>query len=87
MNKPRLLVISHVLPFPRNAGQKQRIYYTLRAARERFHVAFASFAAAGEEKQRRDRLLQHCDDVVLLPARYVRSTAWKAWHQTIGKCV
>lgn len=81
----RLLVVSHVPPFPRNAGQNQRVYYTLRAARERFHVTFASFAAAEERERTRQRLLEICDDVVVLTSRYTGGAFRKVWHRGMGK--
>ena len=38
--EPGLLIISSVLPFPRNAGQQQRVYYTLKALSETFRHTF-----------------------------------------------
>jgi glycosyltransferase involved in cell wall biosynthesis len=84
MSKPRLLVLSHVLPFPGDSGQQQRVSYTLRAAREIFHVTFATFAAPAVADKVKEQLSQLCDDVVLLPALYARTRAEKARHQIAG---
>ena len=83
-NKPRLLVLSHVLPFPRSTGQQQRVFHTLLAAREVFHVTFATPVRAGHEEKVREELSTVCDESILLPAQYSRSTAEKALHRTIG---
>ena len=57
-DRPRLLIVSHVLPFPGNAGQQQRVANTLRALRERFHVTFFHAALPGKEDAIRRRLLE-----------------------------
>jgi len=44
VSKPKLLVISHVLPFPGNAGQQQRVRYTLEAAVPHFEVDFLTYS-------------------------------------------
>lgn len=84
MRERRLLVVSHVLPFPRRSGQNQRVFYTLQAARHRFHVTFASVAPAAEQEDTRRELLRFCDEVVLLPSRYAHGKVWKASHRAIG---
>lgn len=82
--KPRMLVLSHVLPFPRSSGQQQRVFYTLQAARETFELTFATPTDAGEEKEVRRELSELCHEVVLLPSMYSRSKASKLWHRTLG---
>lgn len=42
--KPRLLVISAILPFPLNSGQRVRVYNKLLALRELFHITFLGVA-------------------------------------------
>jgi polysaccharide biosynthesis protein PslH len=79
--KPRLLVLSHVLPFPRTAGQQQRVYYTLRAAREAFHITFATVADPASAGSTREALLAMCDDVVLWPTAYGRSVLGQTAHR------
>jgi glycosyltransferase involved in cell wall biosynthesis len=80
MSKRRLLVLSHVLPFPGSAGQQQRVFYTLRAARERFHTTFAGPVASENERQTRAKLLEECDDAILMPSVYSRTAATRMWH-------
>src|SRR6266850_381274 len=84
VNKPRLLVLSHVLPFPRTAGQQQRVFYTLQAARKAFHVTFATSVADGDRTRVKMELLTICDDVILLPSRYFGSRTGRLWHKAIG---
>ncbi|MDD2923304.1 MAG: glycosyltransferase family 4 protein, partial [Anaerolineales bacterium] len=76
--KPRLLVVSSVLPFPGTAGQQQRVAYTLKALREYFHVTFLT-AADGSI---RSRLLEHVDDAILLPPKYSKNIFTRIFHRT-----
>ncbi len=82
--KPKLLVVSHVLPFPRNAGQNQRVYFTLAAARTTFHVSFLTVAASAKRDAVRRQLLELCDDAIVLPARYHAGTAARMLHHLVG---
>src|ERR1035437_2193069 len=80
LRKPRLVVVSHVLPFPGNSGQQQRVAYTLKAARELFEVHFVTFAPKAQKDECRQRLSAHCDRPIVLdsacaartPARLLR---------------
>ena len=83
-SKPRLLVLSQVFPFPRKSGQQQRVYYTLKAAWEFFHITFVAPVGMGRTKEVREKLSAICDAVVLLPSRYSRSKVIKAWHRVAG---
>ena len=67
--KRKLLVLSHVLPFPHASGQCQRVRYTLEAVRERFHVTFATAVPAGQIEETKTRLLEWCDEAVVWPSR------------------
>jgi glycosyltransferase involved in cell wall biosynthesis len=80
----RLLILSYVLPFPRNAGQQQRVYYTLTAARSLFHVTFATFVAPHRVEETRRRLASVCDEAIVLPSLYQRSRAAQFWHRAAG---
>jgi glycosyltransferase involved in cell wall biosynthesis len=72
-----------VLPFPRSAGQHQRVFYTLQAARRKFHVTFAT--VAGHEAPRtRKELSSLCDDIVVLPSLYRRNYAAQLFHRAAG---
>lgn len=79
----RMLVLSHVRPFPRDTGQRQRVFYTLRTAREAFHLTFAT-TANGDAGEVRERLRDECDDVILLPSLRESSRAAGAWHKAMG---
>jgi glycosyltransferase involved in cell wall biosynthesis len=82
--KPRLLVVSHVLPFPGTSGQQQRVRYTLEAVAHRFHVTFATFVTDDQRDAVRERLEPYCDSLVLLPSRYGASAVSRAWHRGVG---
>ncbi|MGC8667522.1 MAG: glycosyltransferase family 4 protein [Chthonomonadales bacterium] len=82
--KPKLVVVSHVLPFPRNAGQNQRVHYTLLAARQVFHVTFLTASPADQQEAVRQRLLELCDDAIVLPSRYHTGPFRRLWHRTAG---
>lgn len=83
-DKLRLLVLSHVFPFPLSAGQNQRVFYTLQTARDYFHVTFAAHGVWDEEDARR-RLAAVCDDVIFIPSSYyTKGKALKAWHKAHG---
>lgn len=84
MPKPRLAVLSHVMPLPRNSGQKQRIFHTLRAAREQFHLTFITVAHATAVEETRRALLTVCDDAIVLASRYSGSKAVKLAHRMRG---
>jgi glycosyltransferase involved in cell wall biosynthesis len=64
----RLLVVSHVLPFPSGSGQQQRVRLTLEALRPNFHVTVATAACRASEADVKRKLLEHCDAVVALPS-------------------
>jgi glycosyltransferase involved in cell wall biosynthesis len=70
---PRLLVVSHVLPFPAVAGQNQRVRYTLEAARRRFHVTFLTYADPSDVASTSDRLRLECDEAIVLPSLHAGS--------------
>jgi glycosyltransferase involved in cell wall biosynthesis len=66
--------VSHVLPFPGNSGQQQRVAYTLRAARELFEVHFVTFAPKTQTEECRQRLAAHCDRPIVLDSASVART-------------
>jgi glycosyltransferase involved in cell wall biosynthesis len=75
-----MLVLSHVVPLKRDAGQEQRVYYTLRALQRKFNVTFATTDAAGDPSQIRKALAPVCDEIVLLASG--EKYAWsKSWHR------
>jgi glycosyltransferase involved in cell wall biosynthesis len=81
MNRSRLLVVSHALPFPKSTGQSQRVHYMLTALRERFHVTFATAGPAGRSGEIRNKLHETCDNAVVLPTLYPRWRPARVPHQ------
>lgn len=81
LSRPRLVVISAVLPFPGHSGQQQRVRNKLLAFREHFHTTFLTVAAADEVDATRDRLLTLCDEVIVLPSLYRKSRIHRFVHR------
>src|SRR5262245_41663270 len=79
---PELLVISHVLPFPGATGQQQRVFYTLKTAREFFRVSFAAPFIEYQEAELRSTLRDHCDRALVLPSAYRNNTFTRAMGHT-----
>lgn len=83
-DRPRLLIISHVYPFPRKSGQQQRVYYKLKALRPHFHLTFLTVAPARQRSEIERQLRPLCDALILLPARYDGSVVRKLWQRAAG---
>lgn len=86
----RLLVVSHVLPFPGDSGQQQRVRLTLQSLRSRFHVTVVAPSDSADEAVIREKLLEHCDEVIIVPSgreggilvrsgRYLAGAIYCAW--------
>jgi glycosyltransferase involved in cell wall biosynthesis len=84
IDKPRLLILSHVVPLSRSSGQQQRVFYTLEAARRQFHVTFACPVATGTEPDVAQALSKLCDELVFLPSWHSFSKGRKAFVKAIG---
>lgn len=82
--RPRLLILSAVHPFPRTSGQQQRVYYKLRALRDQFHLTFLTIADLGEAESVQQKLLELCDEAIVLPSAYTRSRLSHALHKILG---
>ena len=82
--RPRLLVVSHVLPFPGDAGQQQRVAYTLAAARKVFEVDFLTCAAPDQAQSVRSRLAGYCDQAIVLPSAAQAGPMARVWHKALG---
>lgn len=67
-SKPRLGVLTHVMPYPRSAGQQQRVYHTLKAAREEFHVTVIAPVRDHQLDEARRNLDELCDELITLPS-------------------
>jgi glycosyltransferase involved in cell wall biosynthesis len=83
-HKGRLLIVSPVLPFPRRSGQQQRVYHSLKALREKFHLTFLTVGEPARIRAVRENLLELCDALLVLPSRYARSNLSKAWYRLAG---
>jgi glycosyltransferase involved in cell wall biosynthesis len=84
MPRRRLLVISTILPFPRNTGQQQRIYYKLRVLRPHFHITFLTLAPHQTQDLTHHQLQAYCDDAIVLPSRYTKNDFFRIWHRMRG---
>lgn len=82
--KPRLLILSAVYPFPRNAGQQQRVYYTIRALRENFHITFLTIAEKNQIESVKQKLLEVCDEALVLPSQYTENVFTRIFHKIVG---
>lgn len=74
---PRLLVLSHVVPFPPESGQVQRVAYMLRALRKHFHVTLATVSGPGKDTCQ--EVLRHCDRAFILRKPRERSAPARVW--------
>ena len=79
--RPRLLLVSAVMPYPGDAGQQQRVRNKLRAFRERFDVCFLAALPRAEHAEARQRLAEHCHSTRLLDSRYLRNSATRLFHR------
>jgi glycosyltransferase involved in cell wall biosynthesis len=77
--KPKLLIVSHVLPFPGKSGQEQRVLQTLRALSPRFHVTFATVAK--EPATTESALKALVDDAVVLDSAYPAQYSERLGHK------
>jgi len=75
---PKLLFISHVLPFPGAAGQELRVRYMLRSAATRFAVDFLTCAPTDQMEPVREKLRQEPCQPIVLPSRLGRTAAQTA---------
>jgi glycosyltransferase involved in cell wall biosynthesis len=69
------------LPYPGTSGQQQRVYYTLKSLRAAFHVTFLTATPQAEIAATRRRLLDHCDETILLPSLYTQN---RLYHKIAG---
>ena len=82
--RPRLLIVSAVHPFPREAGQQQRVHYTLRALREQFYLTFLTVADTNQCVDVKTKLLEHCDEAIVLPSLYSHTSVSRLFHKIAG---
>ena len=82
--KQRPLVNSSVLPFPRNNGQQQRVYYTLKALRETFHHTLLMVAPKIDLRQTDSKLLDVCDEAIVLPSLHMSNWLLRISNKIAG---
>ena len=82
--KPQLLVISAVLPFPRESGQQVRVCNTLAACAPLFETTFLTFAPTGALAHTRRELSMLVDRPVVLPSITQRHFAARVYHKIAG---
>ena len=68
--KPRILVISHVLPFPGESGQQMRVQNTLKSLKLNFHVSFLSFCKKSEKHKNTELIKEFVNDQIFLTSIY-----------------
>jgi polysaccharide biosynthesis protein PslH len=84
MPDKRLLVISHVYPFPGVVGQQQRVAYKLRALRSRFEITFLTYAPSPKVDAIRTQLRDYVDHPIVLPSAYSSSLPQRLRHRLMG---
>lgn len=77
-NKARMLMVSHVCPYPPQAGDRIRVMSILKGLSRKFHVVFLSLYDGDEDpKAIETKIKDRCDcaEVILVPFRKLRFKA------------
>lgn len=74
--KPRLLILSHVLPTPPTGGQRLRVHYTLKALASRFDLTLLTSVAEAQIPETREMLAEYEVEPILL-----RKLSGNLWHK------
>ena len=83
--KPKIIVFSQVYPFPLVSGQNQRVANTLIGLKSKgFHITFFTFGKSQEIQSIKDKLLEYCDDSIVLRSIYNRNIIRKWFHKISG---
>jgi glycosyltransferase involved in cell wall biosynthesis len=85
LTKPKLLIISSVLPFPLTKGQRLRVYYKLLALRTHFHVTFLTVVMPAEVVATRRALADLADNAIVLPRRTHKNGLSRVYHAARGR--
>ncbi len=80
----KILILSHVLPFPGNSGQQQRIKYTLQSLKRHFHITFVTVANKENVAEVEKQLSDFCDRAICFESRYNKNQASRILHKTVG---
>jgi len=81
----KLLVVSHVWPFPGISGQERRVRHTLEVASGFFDVDFLTFAPASELAETSERLVDLGCRPLVLPSRQSNGLARRLFHTTVSR--
>ena len=84
-DKPRLLVISHVLPVDGHAGQQMRVRNKLKGLCRYFHITFLTISNSVTQEASVERLRSFVDELVILPSLYQGSIWSKVYHRFLGR--
>ena len=60
MDKPRILFLAHLLPYPLDGGAKIKSYYTLKKLAEQYEVTLLAFVRSEDEKKNTIPLRELC---------------------------
>jgi glycosyltransferase involved in cell wall biosynthesis len=82
--KPKVLVVSGVMPYPRTAAQQVRVYNTLVALRPAFDITFLTLCKPGEVDRAQREMASVADSLITLPSVTQRHGAARAWHKLAG---
>lgn len=74
----RILFLTHVLPYPLDAGPKIRSYYVLRYLCQNHDVTLLSFVRSQDEPKNIEHIKSFCSRVETVPIR--RSRLSDSWH-------
>lgn len=78
-NKPRLLIISAILPFPPTSGQRVRVLNKIIALRPYFHITFLGLARSEQLAESQETLAQLVDKAIILPMRSQQGVGNYLW--------
>lgn len=82
--KPKLLVVSAVYPYPRQSGQQQRVFYTLKALHEDFRLTFLTISPDENIDEVQAKLRDYVDVAIVLPSRYTKSFFSRLFYRFFG---
>lgn len=82
--KPKMLIVSAVYPFPRQSGQQQRVFHTLKAMRDGFHLTFLTVSPGEKAEEVRAELLAYVDESIVLPSRYSKNFLSHYYYRLLG---
>ena len=71
MNKPKVLVISRVYPYPGSSGQQMRVRNILKSIREHFHITFlTNIYDIKKTDVLNHQLKDYVDESIIIPTKY-----------------